>query len=57
MEGMKEMYTEKKPTKQDNPDDKADVKRKVTWILLFIILFSTVERMHQSNFRQRQIIA
>lgn len=57
MEGMKEMYRGKKTTNQTNPDDKDDVKRKVTWILLFNILFSIVERMHQSNYRQIQIIA
>lgn len=42
---------------QTNPDDKGDVKTKVTWILLFNILCSIVERMHQSNSRHSQIIA
>lgn len=38
-------------------DDKSDVKRRITWILLFIKLFTIVERMHQSNSRQRQMTA
>lgn len=38
-------------------DDKSDVMRKINLILLFIKLFTMVERMHQGNSRQRQIIA
>lgn len=51
MEEMKEMWG------GGTQDDKSDVKRRITWILLFIELFTIDERIHQSNSRQRQMTA